>query len=159
MNTRNWVVIHHTASIARDDRHQFDAVDRYHKDKGWGSIGYHWFLERDGTIKVGRPENATGAHTTQWLMNYRAIGVCLAGNFDQQDPSEAQWKALTALLTDIQLRNGIPDGRIKMHRHFANKTCPGTRFTEALLDKVVFPRRMRQKITVKPQKDLSPKSR
>lgn len=158
MNTRNWIIVHHTASVARDDRQQFDAVDRYHRSKGWGMIGYHWFIERDGTVKKGREESMMGAHTTQWMMNYRSIGICLAGDFDTQDPSDAQWQALKDLLTDVQLRNGIRDGRIKMHRDYAKyKSCPGARFTQQLLDKIIFPRRMRNQINAKRRPDLSPK--
>lgn len=157
MNTRNWIIVHHTASLATDGHEQFDAVRRYHIDKGWGDIGYHWFIERDGTVKQGRDESEVGAHTKQWLMNYRSIGICLAGDFDQQDPTQAQLDALLALLTDVQLRNGIRDGRIRMHRNFAHyKSCPGDRFTQELLDRLIFPRRMKTKIKVLPRPDLSP---
>ena len=157
MNTRNWVIIHHTASFATDSSHQYDAVNRYHKDKGWGMIGYHYFLERDGTVKKGREEWQTGAHTYQWAMNYRSIGICLAGDFDKQDPSKAQLDALYDLLTDVQLRNGIRDGHIKLHREFAHyKSCPGTRVSREFVNSIIFSRGMRKRIVVKPQPDLDP---
>ncbi len=157
MNTRDWIIIHHTASSATLTGHQFDAVRKYHIGKGWGGIGYHWFVEYDGTIRAGRPEDQAGAHCKQWLMNYRSVGICLAGDFDEQDPSEAQLDALTALLTDVQLRNGIHDGKVKLHRDYASyKTCPGTRFTRDLLDSILFPRRLRQRIVEEPRPDLAP---
>lgn len=166
MNTRNWILIHHTGSEVtmqtlpdgrRVGKPQFDAVDRYHKGKGWGAIGYHYFIEWDGTVKKGREEHLAGAHTTQWLMNYRSIGICLAGNFDVADPTPRQMVALRDLLTDIQLRNGIRDGKIKLHREFAKyKSCPGTRFTRDLLDPIIFTRRMRDRIQTEPRTDLNP---
>lgn len=174
MNTRNWVILHHTASFATKEKHQFDAVDKYHKGKGWGRIAYHWFIEYDGTIKAGRPEDKGGAHCYQWMMNYRSVGICLAGQFDFdpaakcpcglpggrktiQTPSVAQIRALGDLLTDVQMRNGIRDGKIKLHRDFAGyKSCPGSAFSQALTDRIIFPRRMRWRILVEPRPDLNP---
>lgn len=51
MNTKSWVIIHHSAVSRSKNKEQFDAMKRYHIGKGWGNIGYHYVIEPDGTIK------------------------------------------------------------------------------------------------------------
>ncbi len=141
-----WIILHHVGVNAVPGRHYFDAVNSYHKSKGWGMIGYNWFIEtcplnssiriedlktvQDfidvGIIKKGRPENMVGAHTFQQLMNWRSIGICLAGHLDIQEPTAWQQRALRLLLIDRQLEYGIRNGKVRFHDTFAHyKTCPG----------------------------------
>ena len=43
----------------------------------WKDIGYHYVIELDGTVHVGRDESVIGAHTTGY--NAHSIGVCYVG--------------------------------------------------------------------------------
>jgi len=79
-----YLIVHHTAT-ARDTT-TFDAVKKYHISKGWGDIGYHYFITADGKIWPGRAENIVGAHASSSDMNFKSLGICLTGNFmDEKD--------------------------------------------------------------------------
>lgn len=57
--------------------HGVDEIRRWHvEERGWSDIGYHWVIERDGSLKAGRPENIQGAHT---LGHNKDIGLCMCG--------------------------------------------------------------------------------
>ena len=57
--------------------YQFDEIKKWHIDKGWDDIGYHFVIEKDGTVKKGRDLDVVGAHCRKH--NVDSIGVCLAG--------------------------------------------------------------------------------
>ncbi len=127
MNIPQNIIVHHTLVSRKKNPTQFDAVDRYHKGKGWGMIGYHYLIEADGTVKKGREENVSGAHTSQKMMNYRSIGICLTGNFDIEEPTLKQCKALHSLIVQLQGKYSIPEKNVFPHRHFATyKSCWGS---------------------------------
>lgn len=134
MNRPKNIVVHHTAVSRDKNNEQFDAVDRYHKSKGWGMIGYHYLIEPDGKIKQGREDNQAGAHTSQKLMNYRSIGICLTGHFDLEEPTIEQCRSLHSLIERLMRLYDIPEANIFPHRHFATyKSCWGSRLPNDIL--------------------------
>lgn len=133
MNIPQNIIVHHTLVSRTKNPNQFDAVNDYHKRQGWGKIGYHYLIEPDGTIKKGREENETGAHTKEKMMNYRSIGICLTGNFDEEEPTLQQCKALHSIITQLQAKHKIKDSRIFPHRHFAPKSCWGSKLPNDVL--------------------------
>lgn len=123
-NVPQWLIVHHT--LTARDKTTFEAVDRYHKALGWGRIGYHYFITADGHIHDGRGDGDVGAHTKEQSMNYKSLGICLAGNFDKEMPSQAQIDSLRDLLSELSKKYNIPPERIVPHRHFATyKSCYG----------------------------------
>lgn len=54
-----------------------DEIDRWHKGRGWAGIGYHYVIDRDGSIANGRDLNKIGAHVTGH--NTGSVGICLIG--------------------------------------------------------------------------------
>jgi len=129
-NNPEYLIVHHTGGTASDpladtSHHTFEIVDAYHKSLGWGKIGYHYFIEKDGKTTQGREESEQGAHTIGY--NDKSIGICLAGNFDATLPTHEQKLALKALMQDILTRFEISPDRIVPHRNFANKSCYGNR--------------------------------
>lgn len=123
VNKPKYIILHHSAT----DGGTFESIRKYHiEHNGWKDIGYHYLIETDGSVHKGRDETATGAHTVG--LNNISIGICLVGNFDKYEPNEAQLQALNDLISDIQYRYNIPNENIKMHRDYANKTCPGMKF-------------------------------
>lgn len=124
LNRVEFIGIHHTA-VGHNQSVQ--TIHNFHVNtNGWIAIGYHYYIEQDGTIYKGRPDNKRGAHIKG--ENYRSIGVCLAGNFDVQDIQEDfpdQYKALVKLLTWLVSKYKAP---IKRHTDFDQKTCPGSNF-------------------------------
>jgi len=97
-----YLIVHHTAT-ARDTT-TFDAVKKYHISKGWGDIGYHYFITADGKIWPGRAENIVGAHASSSDMNFKSLGICLTGNFMDEVPTEAQLSSLKDLVIKLQTK-------------------------------------------------------
>jgi len=124
-----WLIVHHTAVSRDDNPEQFDAVKNYHISKGWGDIGYHYFIEPDGEIKNGREDHVTGAHTIGY--NDKSLGICLTGNFDQEDPTIGQMDSLRRLLNELMVEYKVVRDNIVPHRKFANKTCYGSRLSDS----------------------------
>lgn len=120
-----FIVIHHSATDGK--RTTFEAVDRYHKSLGWGKIGYQKFVTRDGKLHEGRFEDEVGAHCRADDMNFKSIGICLAGNFETETPSTEQFTTLKSLLEYLQQKYQIPNERILGHREVkdAKTLCPG----------------------------------
>jgi len=105
-----------------------EQVNEWHKNLGWGMIGYHYFIEYDGTVKDGRPDWAVGAHAIG--ANYDALGICLAGNFEEALPSREQIVSLAATIEDIRRAYGnIPYiGHNEVDPVNYPTACPGALF-------------------------------
>lgn len=103
-------------------------IARWHKQRGWGAIGYHYIIDRTGEVAIGRPEAVEGAHVRGH--NKGSIGICLIGGHgsSENDPFEKnftakQAKALRELIADISHRaEGV---RVRGHNEVAAKACPG----------------------------------
>jgi N-acetylmuramoyl-L-alanine amidase len=133
VNVPEYLIVHHTGGtqtnpLTDTSHHTYEIVDNYHKSLGWEGIGYHYFIEKDGTLKQGRAENYHGAHTKGY--NEKSLGICLAGNFDQTLPTQEQINTLTVLLKQLSVKYKIPREKIFPHRKFANKTCYGRRLSD-----------------------------
>ena len=124
MREINDIIIHCTATpegrwVTNEE------ITRWHKARGFRTIGYHYVVYLDGTVHVGRPENEIGAHCQG--RNADSIGVCYVGGLDKSGkPKDTrtplQKQALARLLK--QLRAKYPNAVICGHRDFANKACP-----------------------------------
>lgn len=84
-----------------------DSIRNYHKSKGWSDIGYHYLVNRDGSVSQGRPETVPGAGVLG--DNANTIHVCVAGHGDKQDFLPEQKVGLIHLLTVLLRRYGIVD--------------------------------------------------
>lgn len=56
-------------------------IDKWHKQRGFRCIGYHYVIRLDGTIETGRPISEVGAHAKGF--NSTSIGVCYVGGLDK----------------------------------------------------------------------------
>lgn len=136
------IVIHCTATRPewwsnKTTQEKVDEVRRWHVSapRNWRDIGYHWLIDRDGTVVPGRPESQTGAHVRGH--NANTIGVSLFGghgssNDDafEENFTPEQDAALRQLLQEIQSRHTIR--KISGHNEYANKACPGFRVSNWL---------------------------
>lgn len=118
------IIVHCTATPAGRPVSAAD-VDRWHKQRGFNGIGYHYLVGADGYIELGRPENLAGAHCAGH--NMHSIGVAYAGGLDADGRpadtrSPLQKAAIRRLLADLRRR--YPDASIRGHRDFAPKACP-----------------------------------
>ncbi len=158
------LTVHHTSSEPDTDRkaavrgvYRYMAVDR-----GFGDIGYHVLIDPEGNAYEGRhsgeelfpifdgvpirrfgPKAVTAAHVKGF--NSGNIGVCLLGDFTNQNPTPAALETLVRMLTalcslcDIDPTASITyvnpvDGStrdtptIVRHRDWAPTECPGNTF-------------------------------
>ena len=49
-------------------------IDRWHRQRGFRKVGYHYVIEIDGTIRKGRDIAQVGAHVQG--SNANSIGIC-----------------------------------------------------------------------------------
>lgn len=73
----NYLAIHHTA--APDTQTPRDIANFHIQSNGWGGIGYHFVIAKDGVVYyVG---DITTARANVANLNDAVIGICLTGNF------------------------------------------------------------------------------
>lgn len=115
-------------------------VRRWHLERGFSGIGYHWLIDRDGTVAKGRPMTSVGAHVIGH--NTGTIGVSLFGGFGSaatdrfaEHFTAAQDAALRRLIADIKAQTTIE--RITGHNQYAAKACPGFNVAHWLAEKPV----------------------
>lgn len=132
MRNINLIVIHCAATPEGKDFTVKD-IDRWHKQRGWKGIGYHWVVYRDGSVHAGRPEQEIGAHALGF--NANSIGVCyiggceatqgIAGKYRGKDTRTPQQKAALIELVK-QLKKKYPNARVLGHSDLPNvrKSCP-----------------------------------
>lgn len=119
------IIVHCSATPEGKDFTVAD-ITRWHKQRGFTTIGYHYVVYRDGSVHNGRDVNVSGAHCTGH--NSISIGVCYVGGCEANSKkakdtrTQAQKKALLDLLK--KLKALYPKAKIHGHRDFAAKDCP-----------------------------------
>lgn len=160
--TINLIVIHCSATPNGRPNTAAD-IDQWHKERAFKrssqyvrnhqpqfkSLGYHFIIERDGTIVSGRHLEEQGAHVAGH--NKNSIGICMIGT---DEYSSHQWDSLKKLIiklaSDIygkpteSIKNALAilkqigitlcghrdlspdkDGDGQVEKHEWLKTCPG----------------------------------
>lgn len=102
------LVIHCTATPADMDI-GVKEVRKWHMDKGWADIGYHFLIRRDGTVEKGRDAETPGAHVEGH--NRFSLGVSMAGGCERRGKggplyavnnfTPAQFEALRLLVASL----------------------------------------------------------
>jgi hypothetical protein len=139
LGPEKFVTGHHTAGPK--DTSVADAIrldKQYHAQhagQGWGGIGYHFNVARDGTLICLRPTILKGAHVGGW--NSNNVGVMFHGTTGDRptDAQRATYKWLLASAhtlampaahrTDLDLRKATRRGHNDWPGHGSN-ACPGT---------------------------------
>lgn len=105
-------------------------IRRWHvEDRKWRDIGYHFLIDRDGTVATGRALDQVGAHVAGH--NTGTIGISLFGGHGSNERDQfrrhftpAQDAALRKLIAD--LRERFPAiMKVTGHNQYAAKACPG----------------------------------
>lgn len=103
-------------------------VERWHREKGWSGIGYHYVVELDGAVAQGRPVGAVGAHTVG--QNSTSVAICYIGGLtaDGTKAKDTRTPAQKASLLTVlkNLKDMYPGAVIQGHRDFKGvaKDCP-----------------------------------
>jgi N-acetylmuramoyl-L-alanine amidase len=86
MREINYIVIHCAATKPSMDV-PIERVRKWHLDRGWSDIGYHYYITRDGKIHKGRDLSVIGAHVSGY--NKNSIGICYEGGINEKgDPED-----------------------------------------------------------------------
>jgi hypothetical protein len=143
----SFVIVHHSAgnlTAGIDYALVVRAIYDYHVNtNGWDDIGYNLLIAPDGTVFQGRGTRVQGAHFCS--ANAEALGVCMLGNFENEQPAIDALSALTSVGYFLSCEFSIdvdamafhaPSGKtlrgVSGHRDGCNTQCPG----ELLYDKI-----------------------
>jgi len=139
LNTRKnkwrYIVVHHSATPNGGAR----AFDHFHRNKRHmkNGLAYHFVVgngngAQDGQVEVGGrwKKQLSGGHCSNQRMNEVGIGICLVGNFEEQQPTRRQLESLASLVKHLQKEFGIPKSRVILHKEVRQKStlCPGKYF-------------------------------
>ena len=126
MRTINLIVIHCSATEEGKD-YSVEEITRWHKARGFRTIGYHFLIHSDGSID-GEAEGCRsimeiGAHAKGY--NRRSIGICYIGGLLHKEPADtrtaAQINAMRCLVKAIQ---SMFRSAVIGHNEVSNKSCP-----------------------------------
>ena len=120
MRTITLIVVHCSA-VRPNQTSSAKDIEKWHKDRGFKCIGYHYVIRRDGSIEKGRPEWQVGAHCHVKGQNHNlhSIGVCYEGGLDiRGQPTDTrtaeQKQTMRRLLEELHER--YPRAMIVGHR-------------------------------------------
>jgi N-acetyl-anhydromuramyl-L-alanine amidase AmpD len=89
----NTIVVHHSAYPHAGPTE----IQNLHMDRrGFADVAYHFLIDTEGIIYEGRELNIRGAHVQGF--NTGSVGIVLLGNFNDEQPSEAQISSLRSLV-------------------------------------------------------------
>ncbi len=128
------IIIHITVSEYGD----VETIDRWHKERGWAGIGYHFLItncfetskqwerkqpnpKTDGVVHPGRSLNNTGAHAKGH--NWHSVGVAIVGKrgaFTSRQIEAAIGLCKSLKMTFPNITKII--GHFEVDKH--GKTCP-----------------------------------
>ena len=115
MRPVNYIIIHCSATESGAGFTVKD-IDRWHKEKGWTGVGYHYVITEQGKLEQGRPPESEGAHCLHH--NSDSIGICYIGGLRFGNPFDTRTPAQCAQLEIIvrRLLRQYPDALVCGHR-------------------------------------------
>jgi len=145
------LTVHHTAIQVTGDKRsgveRMRALYEYHsQNRGWGDIGYHYIVDEDGNIFEGKSGGPLVVAGHAYCNNVGTIGIALLGNFEVEQPEQAQIKSLQWLLQDLASTYDIDVSKtvtyhgkkmepIVGHRDLLQTDCPGY-YVYGVLDQI-----------------------
>ena len=120
-------VIH--CSATRADRNYTDKqLMRDHKKRGFRTVGYHFYVHKDGSITQFRKLLEVGSHARPY--NRCSIGICYEGGLDADGRPTDTWtpeQTEQFILLLMRMVKIFPGVRIRGHRDMPGsipKACP-----------------------------------
>lgn len=119
------IIVHCTDTTANTNIHVAD-VERWHKERGFSRIGYHYLINARGEIETGRALELNGAHCRGH--NAKSIGICYVGGRScdgrhTDTRTEEQKKSMRILIDFLR----VVFGKVPVHGHNyynKHKVCP-----------------------------------
>ena len=125
MRTITLLIIHCSATVEGKDVTAKD-IDRWHRDRGWKGIGYHYVRGKEKRNEKGSNEEEIGAECKGH--NSHSIGICYVGGLDKNGKpkdtrTEEQKMALQDLVRFLKKRHR--KAIVVSHHTFnSQKACP-----------------------------------
>jgi len=113
-----YIVIHHSAI---DGYTAFDYA-LWHLKRGWAGIGYHFVIEKDGTVNKTNELTTISYHVKG--KNTMSIGISMSGDFEKHKPTKAQLKSLVSLIKKIK-KDVNKKLLVRGHKELNQSLCPG----------------------------------
>lgn len=119
-----FIVIHCSAT---NHDYPVESLRRDHLAQGFMTIGYHFYIRKDGTVTQHRKLLEVGAHARGY--NRCSIGICYEGGLDRNgEPHDTRTPAQKRELRDLIsiLRRLFPWAKVVGHRDLpgVHKACP-----------------------------------
>ena len=111
-----YIVIHCSATRSTRD-YTAEQLLRDHKTRGFRTVGYHFYIRRNGDIKSTRPIGRIGAHARGF--NKESIGICYEGGLDCRGvpkDTRTSWQKHSLRVLILTLLKDFPGCRICGHR-------------------------------------------
>jgi N-acetyl-anhydromuramyl-L-alanine amidase AmpD len=131
------ITIHHTAVKQNPNRslaEKLQSLQKFSQNPGtlgngkakpaWPDVPYHYYIDCKGQVGEGREVKFVGDTNTQYDPTGHAL-VVLEGNFEEEQPTEAQLVALRKMIAWLSARYQVPPDRVGSHKDFAETLCPG----------------------------------
>lgn len=117
----------HGSATPPDMQVTAEDINRWHLERGWDEIGYHFVIQRSGLVEIGRDLDKHGAHVKGY--NSDSWGICLIGGVDADGKAEDNYayEQFRSLFTVLRfLRTMAPQAEILGHRDFpgTDTDCP-----------------------------------
>jgi N-acetyl-anhydromuramyl-L-alanine amidase AmpD len=131
------ITIHHTATRQAPQRSTADklrALQRFSQQRSaladgrikepWADVPYHFYIGVDGVVAEGRALRFAGDSNTSYDLRGQ-IQIVLEGNFEEEQPSEAQFRSLWKLTWALVHQWRVAPEHIFGHKDHAPTACPG----------------------------------
>lgn len=126
-------IILHCEATPEGRDYTVEQVDRWHKERDFACIGYHYIIYRDGSVHRGRWETMKGEHTKNH--NDRAIGISYVGGCEATKGKDEKYHAkdtrtpwqcfaMYELVHYLLRKYNLKLSAVHCHNEFAAKACP-----------------------------------
>jgi hypothetical protein len=128
---RTGIIIHHSVTAQGTDEASvagiLRTIDKFHRSKGWGGIGYNFAVDHAGRVYEARGRDIIGVHASG--SNTANFGICFIGNSDKKVSDKAV-AAIAKIVENLQNASG-KKLKVQGHRDVNSTGCPGSKlYTE-----------------------------
>jgi N-acetylmuramoyl-L-alanine amidase-like protein len=102
-------------------------------DRNWWDVPYHFLIDLDGRIYEGRDWHYMGETNTTYDPRGHLL-ISILGNYNRQEPTQAQLNAIADLMAWAVQRFQVPLDSIRGHYQYAQTDCPGKNLRKYLED-------------------------
>lgn len=115
-----WHISAHCSLSDHKHHDNIETLDKWHREKGWSEIGYHFVIVSNGDVHIGRSIEKTPAAVLNH--NRGMIAICLTGHHHF---TQAQFKSLRRLIHSLMLKYNIFKENVKGHNEYPGHTTRG----------------------------------